>query len=69
MSTLRVPRVKTRGDVVWVVFCVVVCEGEVKCVRPQRSEIAAAEEFLPRLAHVHPQRITAGRNRPRALPG
>ena len=31
MSTLRVPRVKTRDDVVWVVFCAVVCEGEV-CV-------------------------------------
>ena len=60
---------KMRGGVVWVVFCVVVCEGEVKCVCPQRSESAAAEEFLPRLAHVHPQRITAGRNRPRALPG
>ena len=32
MSTLRVPRMKTRDDVVWVVFCVVVCEGEAKCV-------------------------------------
>ena len=31
MSTLGVSRVKTRDDVVWVVFCVVVCEGEV-CV-------------------------------------
>ena len=27
---------KMRGGVVWVVFCVVVCEGEVKCVCPQR---------------------------------
>ena len=33
MSTLGVPRVKTRDDLVWVVFCVVVCEGESVCVR------------------------------------
>ena len=38
MRRRRMLRMKMRGDVVWVVFCVVVCEGEVrvKCVCPQR---------------------------------
>ena len=40
MRKLRVPSVKTRDDVVWVVFCVVVCEGEV-CVSAAVCEVAA----------------------------
>ena len=59
MSTLGMPRVKTRDDVVWVVFCVVVCEGEV-CVSAAVCEVAA-DGGGRREVHGHPGRVSKAR--------